>query len=217
MEGVGPAFRDDCFPEWINITKFQDGQQFFANNWGSIELVWSFLLVPLLAISPTSDTLLFTSINDCPSLNKRRYITTAENIRIWGTSNIRKPENVKVMESIQKVRNVHVYAGQRMRNAAISNGGTLGNQRLIANETLQDLVWAALKRDLEASYTPKELELSRCFRQGLKKYKHMNQFEYAMTQWIFAAMSAIDRARGLVPDASDENVENFNHIWENEE
>lgn len=65
MSVPGPSARDDCFPSWINVTKFVHGQTFFATHYGAIGIVEPFTLMGLLAIPQVSDVLGLTGVKLC--------------------------------------------------------------------------------------------------------------------------------------------------------
>jgi len=197
----------------MNAAKFQRGQEFLMNNWRSYEVGEASNLIGLLAISSLANILLFTALNDCPASSSKRYITTLGNIRLWGTADIESREGVDaLLTSVKKVREVHSRMGERVRKVNKLNGITNNNKDLTRNLTLQEEIWDALKKDMEAAFTPKQLRLSRCYKAGLKKYLFVNQFEYALTQWSTGWIFTPPLSDILFPRASNTELEAVNHF-----
>lgn len=113
---------------------------------------------------------------------------------------------------MNKVRATHWNAGNRVRNVT-NEYGTLGNEARFDNTTINTVIWNALKADLEAAFTPSQLTWSSCYTDALDSYIPLNQFQYAMTQWIFSAIQTVSRDLALVPNATDDELDSFNYAW----
>jgi len=209
----GPVARGDCFPSWLNTTKFLHGQQFFSQHYGKIGLDEAFTLVGLLAIPQMTDVLLFTASNDCPMQADKRYPTTTSNIILWGQATIDVPGNpCAIVTSIKNVRDVHTHAGERVRRVTGAQG-SLGNEARFSSSPISDSFWDAFHADLGNAFSPEALEYPSCYTAALQSYVPLNQFQYAMTQWSFNAMLSLSLDRALLPDATQSDVEAFNHFW----
>ncbi|EGI64878.1 hypothetical protein G5I_06676 [Acromyrmex echinatior] len=205
----GSLYRGDCGrnstdkPLWLDMKKFQRGQKFVLDHFGSIFFANALSLFQLFAIADGLKPLIFSKQSHTPYLSFKRYLSTACHIRNWMTED---PWTVgtRAYNDIQIVRRMHRAIRLKLcehDTEEIDMASKIPNPWCPDRKTiLEDL-----------SSCPHPTIENGCIHLLIKP-KGLNQADMSATQFAFMGIILLYPQKfGIY--ASDEDMAAFCHTW----
>ncbi|XP_014614168.1 PREDICTED: uncharacterized protein LOC106792324 [Polistes canadensis] len=200
--------------DWLDIVKFEKGQQFARDNLTGIFLSQLYGLICLLCHQDGLNTLIMTQKSHTPYLAFKRYLSTSEYIRNWYKEN---PWNkdTKAHKGILNVRKMHF--GVRTKLVGIDENkikeiSAIKNPHCPVFQPIIDDFSTRLPNDSFSDYW-----YEKYYHNGIStktsKLRSLNQMDTSYTLFGFMGFAILYPSYFGIDENDDESLENFCYVW----
>lgn len=213
---VGNVYSGDCGrsidekPDWLDIDRFQRGQKFVQKYLFGVSYNMSIVFFTIFSFGDLIKPLIRTKKSSSPYAAFRRYFSTALKVLNWCTEDPWM-KGSPAYNDIEVVRRVHLSV---RKNLLITPDEQIDEEATIENpwcDTRQTLL-----KDFEDSCSklkPSECPLFANNATSSARFKGLNQFEMAATQFAFVGMIVLFPKDYGMNNATDEELDAFCYTW----
>ncbi|XP_015186648.1 PREDICTED: uncharacterized protein LOC107071834 isoform X2 [Polistes dominula] len=200
-------------PDWLDMEKFEKGQQFARDNLAAIFLGQFYGLMSLHCDRDGLQTLIMTQKSHTPYLAFKRYLDTAECLRNWFTGN---PwcEDTKSHKDILKVRKMHLNVRRKLEETdkmKIREISTINNPYCPFFRPIVEDFSTKMPKDPITDYWYEKYRQSGDL--PTTKRRSINQMDLSYTLFGFMGFIVLYPSYFGIHENVDENLENFCYLW----
>ncbi|XP_066593259.1 uncharacterized protein [Prorops nasuta] len=193
-------------PDWLDVAKFQSGQQFAQNYLGPISLSEMLSLFLVFSFDNGLKPLIITNQSDTLYKSYKRYLSTTLRLMNWYQEDPWM-EGSSAFKDIQNVRRMHMAIRKKLER--------MGVEQMDRESTIERAYcpWKNITVEDFQEAIPEPLEGQCPFVNCNANIIGMNQGDMAITQFSFVGLFLVHPAAFGVHYATDEQLEAFCHLW----